>query len=297
MGPAEPATCSARSSALGEPLVGTASRYRFWLLIEQPGPWGHEALTESGFPPDVGAVLARRGRTLGMRILLIKRREDPRPESRRCFAAYTGVRDRRITSFEVADPAELLDLDLRTLASNRLAGLGEPVTGSLFLVCTHGKHDQCCARHGAPLYRALAAFPEVWESTHIGGDRFAGNLVCFPHGIYFGRVPPHEAVAVARGYTGGLIDLRYHRGRSCYSPPVQAAEHRLREDLGLAGIDDLTLTEHRVVAANVHRVEFRDPGAVTHTVEVRVEPGDEQLLTCKATEAHRPRRFAVRAPV
>jgi hypothetical protein len=294
MGPAEPATCSARSSALGEPLLGTASRYRFWLLIEQPGPWGHDALTDSRFPPDVGAVLARRGRTLGVRVLLIKRRDDPRPHALRCFAAYTGVRDRRITSFEVEDPAELLGLDLRAQTSIRFAGLGEPVTGPLFLVCTHGKHDQCCARHGSPLYRALASLPEAWETTHIGGDRFAGNLVCFPHGIYFGRVPPREAAAVARGYVGGLIDLRYHRGRSCYSPPVQAAEHHLREDLGLAGVDDLTLTTHLLVAANVHRVEFRDPGGTARAVEVRVDPGDEQLLTCKATYAHRPRRFAFR---
>jgi hypothetical protein len=295
MGPAEPATCSARSSALGEPLLGTASRYRFWLLIEQPGPWGHDALTDSRFPPDIGAVLTRRGRTLGIRVLLIKRRDDPRPDSRRCFAAYTGVRERRISSFEVGDPAELLGLDLRALTGSRLAGFGDAVTGPLFLVCTHGKHDQCCARHGGPLYRALASHPEAWECTHIGGDRFAGNLVCFPHGVYFGRVPPRDALAVTRGYEDGRIDLRYHRGRSCYSPAVQAAEHHLRATLGLAGIDDLALTAHRVAGPNRHRVVFEDPDGTARTVDVRVEPGDEQLLTCKATRPHRPRRFALRS--
>jgi hypothetical protein len=294
MGPAEPATCSARSSALGEPLLGTASRYRFWLLVEQPGPWGHDALTDSRFPPDVGAVLDRRGRTLGIRVLLIKRRDDPEPAARRCFAAYTGVKERRITSFEVGDPAELLGLDLRALTGARFVGFGEPVAGPLFLVCTHGKHDQCCARHGAPLYRELAGVPEAWESSHIGGDRFAGNLVCLPHGIYFGRVPPGDARSVARGYTDGRIDLRYHRGRSCYSPAVQAAEHHLREEGGLEGVDDLALTSHRVLGSGLHRVEFRDLHQVTFAVEVRVEPGDEQLLTCKADRTHRPRRFTAR---
>ena len=28
----------------------------------------------------------------------------------------------------------------------------------------------------------------VWQCTHVGGDRFAGNLVCFPEGLFFGRV-------------------------------------------------------------------------------------------------------------
>ena len=29
---------------------------------------------------------------------------------------------------------------------------------------------------------------------HVGGDRFAGNLVCLPEGLYFGRVGPEETL-------------------------------------------------------------------------------------------------------
>ena len=33
----------------------------------------------------------------------------------------------------------------------------------------------------------------MWQSSHIGGDRFAGNVVFLPEGLYYGRVEPAEA--------------------------------------------------------------------------------------------------------
>jgi hypothetical protein len=147
-------SCSSLSRALGEGLEGTASRLRFWLMVEQPGPWGHDALVESGFPPEVGARLLLAGASVGLRVLLIKRRDRPTRGPRRCFAAFTGRRDRALRSFEIDDPGELLDLDLPAMIRSRFRGLGTPLDGPLFLVCTHGKHDACCARHGAPLSRA-----------------------------------------------------------------------------------------------------------------------------------------------
>ncbi|HJV03656.1 MAG TPA: sucrase ferredoxin [Actinomycetota bacterium] len=295
MRPAEAASCSARSLARAEPLLGTASRYRLWLLVEQPGRWEHDALLESGFPPDVGARLRDLAVRLGMRVALIKRRTRPWPmERRRVFVAFTGVSERRIRRFEVDDPADLLDLDLAGHAGGRFAGLGDPVDGPLFLVCTHGKHDPCCARRGAPLYRALADRPDAWECTHIGGDRFAGNLVCFPHGVYYGRVTPSRAAELAEGYAEGTIDLDHYRGRSCYSPAVQAAEHHIREREGITGVDDLTLVSHRALGGGVHRVGFQGADGRVHEVVVTVEPGEPRLLTCKATERHRARRFSVR---
>jgi hypothetical protein len=294
--PAEAASCSSRSLAAEEPLIGTASRYRLWLLVEQPGRWGHDALVESGFPIEVGTGLRELGVRLRMRVALIKRRDRPWPSTRRrCFAAYTGVGERRVRTFEVGDPGELLDMDLVALARGGFTQLGDPFAGPLFVVCTHGKHDPCCARRGAPLYRALAELPHVWECTHIGGDRFAGNLVCFPQGVYFGRVPPHRATELAEAYQGGKLDLEHYRGRSCYSPPVQAAEHLLRERHGLDGIDDLELLAQRSEGGDTYRVSFRDPKGVEREVLVRVTLSQPRALTCKATELHSARRFSVRA--
>jgi Sucrase/ferredoxin-like len=293
MSAAERPSCSSLSRALAEGQEATASRLRFWLMVEQPGPWGHDALVESGFPPEVGARLRLLGDGLGLRVLLIKRRDRPERGPRRCFAAFTGRRDRALRTFEIDDPGGLLELDLSALVRSRFRDLGAPVEGPLFLVCTHGKHDACCARHGAPLSRALTGVEgEHWECTHVGGDRFAGNLVCFPHGLYFGRVPPGAARSVADGYARGRIALDYYRGRSSFEPAVQAAEHHLRRAGGLVGVEDLVLAGHRR-DGEVHAVDFLARGVV-HTVEVEELWAHERPLTCKSLHPHRPRHYVLR---
>jgi hypothetical protein len=277
-------------------MYGTASRYRSWLLVEQPGPWGHDALVESDLTGSIGEALRDRGRALGVRVLLIKQRARPRVGRRLCYAAYTGVRERRIASFEIDDPRALLHFDLRSLTGRPDPGMGEATSGPLFLVCTHGKHDACCARHGAPLYRALSDLPHgtTWECTHVGGDRFAGNLLCLPHGMYFGRVEPDAAPAVASAYAKGLVDLEHYRGRSCYSPTVQAAEFYLRRHLSITGVDDLTVTRHEILGGARRRVAFEvAPDASQHVVELEVVGQGERLLTCKSTRPHRPRSFTL----
>lgn len=286
-------SCATLSASLGEPLTGTASRYRHWLLIEQPGRWGHDALVESAFPPTVGAALRSRAEALHLRILLIKQRERPPGTGRRCFVAYTGIREHRLASFEAPTPRDLLILDLESLVERRFEGFGEEVEGPLFLVCTHGKHDPCCARLGLPLYGALAGFGDgaVWEATHVGGDRFAGNLVCFPHGLYFGRVGPEDAARVAGSYAAGRIELDRYRGRSAHSPAVQAAEHLLRRRTGLLGVDDLVPLRHEVLGEGRHVVVFVDAEGDEHPVEVEIDRDDSRLLTCKAAREYRPRRF------
>ena len=291
----EAAVCSSVSLAADERLAGTASRFRFWLLIEQPGRWGHDALVDSPFPPEVGARLAATGARLGVRVLLIKQRRRPVALRRRCFVAYTGRERQRVASFEVDDPGDLADLDLEALAAGRFEGFGEPVADPLYLVCTHGKHDPCCARLGGPLYRALARDPRVWEATHVGGDRFAGNIVCFPHGLYFGRVGPDDAAGVVDGYARGEIALDFYRGRSAYPPAVQAAEAFVRRRQGVTGVDQLALRSVRRLGRGHHVVTFERAGGDVPEVEVRVGRRDPRILTCKSIEPGRPLAFAVRS--
>jgi hypothetical protein len=290
---AEPGLCAARSAAVGEPLAGTASRFRHWLMIEQPGPWGHDALVEAGLPTEVGAALKERGDDLGIRVLLIRRRDRPNPASRLCFAAFTGRQEQRLATFEVHDPRELLSLALDSLVERRWKGFGRRVPGPLFLVCTHGKRDPCCSRYGGPPARALADRPDVWECTHIGGDRFAGNLVCFPHGLYFGRVDVGSAARVADAYARGTVVLEHYRGRSSYPPAVQAAEHELRTTLGLSGVDDLVLRQHDRETGGRHRVVFQVPGGEPRRVVLRESRQESRLLTCKAERPHAPRSFVL----
>ena len=65
--------CSALSAALGEPTVGTASVASAWLCVEQPGPWGSDALRDSHLDGSLAAELSEHAAGSGVRIVLIRR--------------------------------------------------------------------------------------------------------------------------------------------------------------------------------------------------------------------------------
>jgi hypothetical protein len=297
-------TCSAICRALDEPLLATASRVRAWVLVEQPGPWGSDALVSSRLDPAAGAALHRRARASGARVLLIRRPGRTPPGRRRVFIAHTGRRARWLERLLVDDPADLLGLDWSRLDLGDPPGYGDPVDGSLYLVCTNGRHDQCCATWGRPLAQALAGVTgeQLWESSHIGGDRFAGNLVCLPDGAYYGRVDPADAARVVSLHERGEIDLEHYRGRCCYPPVVQAAEHFLRREQGLTSLDGL-VAEHREDApGGVVAVRFASgagaarsggdwPTGAAGRWLVRLLVGaatPERPLTCHAARPFRP---------
>ncbi|HEX6338960.1 MAG TPA: sucrase ferredoxin, partial [Jiangellaceae bacterium] len=226
-------------------MQGTASRVRRYLLVEAPGPWGVEALRDSRLPDGLKRELRRRSRSTGVRVLLIRRFGGPRTVRHpQVYVVDTGTPPASVGG-QLTDIRDVLDPSLWSTTPDTRANLdrhGEP----LFLVCTHGRHDPCCAERGRPVASALsAAYPEhTWECSHMGGDRFAGNLLCLPDGIAYGRVAPEDAPTIAREYLDGRLDLAHLRGRGRYPFAVQAAEWHLLTKLGLTGKNDLVLAEH-----------------------------------------------------
>ena len=75
--------------------------------------------------------------------------------------------------------------------------------------------------------QALAARQpgQVWESTHVGGHRFAANLVILPHGLYYGPVGVPQATAAIAAYQQGTITPQRYRGRAGQPKPTQEAEY------------------------------------------------------------------------
>jgi hypothetical protein len=237
-------------------------------------------------PERVGLELQRRCRAAGVRPLLIRRVSSTTSaaDGLACFAIRSGPEPPWIERTRLAKVADILDLDLPALGRGVRPGF-EPVDGAIFLVCTHGRRDVCCAERGRPLAQALAtALPhQTWESSHVGGDRFAGNLVAFPHGLYLGRVRAGEAAEVARAYAKGRVSPQHLRGRSCYPMPVQAAEHALRTSQGFDRVDDVGLerTEGR---RGVSTSTFRTPMG-RFSVSVAIEESAPSFLTCHSPVA------------
>lgn len=285
--------CAEVARAGGEPLSATASRVEQWLLVEYTGYWPYEPLDAPVFAGELREHLAAQLAALRPARLVLVKRRDRGDGVVRVLHGRTPERGGAFHRIELDRHRDLLDLDL----TGRGRAPGEPVSHPLLLVCTHGIRDRCCARYGQALYRELARHTDqdwLWQASHVGGDRFAGNLVVLPEGLYFGRVGPEDAAPLFNAYRDGRIDLDRYRGRSCYPFPVQAAEHHVRRTARLTGIDDLRLVEVRREGSTFEVVLREEATGARHEVVVVAEHGEPTFLTCKAREPRRPLRFVVR---
>jgi hypothetical protein len=282
--------CADESRENEEPLFATASTVDHWLLVEYRSLWSHDAFAGSGLSEQVKAYLreqvAARRRT---RLLFIRSRARRGVPGLLAYSATSREGEADLRRLAIEAYPDLLEVDLA-------GGAGDPVEHPLLLVCTHGKHDPCCARYGRPLYDALAEEVEpdwVWQSTHVGGDRFAGNLVVLPHGLYYGRVERSSAGAVLDETLAERVCLDFYRGRSCFSFAVQAAERAIRLDTGLFGIDDVGLVAAHRRQDGVWTVAMSALGRGIEEVDLREQAGELVHLTCSSDTLRRPRRFVV----
>lgn len=295
---AERFSCARESWALDEPLLGTASQVERWVVLEQPGTWGADALRQSSLPLEVAEELAARCRRLRARPLLIRRcggRDDGR---RRVFVASSTPGASWVRRIVLDDAAQVLDLDLEPLADGEPVD-GEAVAGPLLLTCTNGRHDACCAEYGRGVAEALdEPFDgRAWECSHIGGDRFAANVLVLPEGVYYGRVTPSAAVGIGHLHEAGALSLPHYRGRSVWPFDVQAAETLLRIHLGIDGIDDVRPVRRQRFDAERVDVDLETPGQ-RWRVELEVGPDPHpQQLTCSAPRPGHPPRYLARGIV
>jgi hypothetical protein len=280
--------CADAAELRGDQRYATAAPGLRWLLIEHPGPWPRRAFDTS---PVLGR-LAERAAAHGIRAVLI-RRPGRQPANARVNWAYVDARPgSEGVWWAVADDYEaLLDVPLDT--PDR-----PPSPDPVHLVCAHGKHDTCCAVRGRPVAVALEdTFPgTAWECSHVGGDRFAANLVVLPHGLYYGQVDPTTAVEVAREYRRGRVVVGPLRGRSVFSPAVQAAQHHARLALGEFGVDALPPVAVEQLPDADGGVRWRvtlDADGAPVTVVLAVSLSEPAQLTCAALRPQSARVFTL----
>jgi (2Fe-2S) ferredoxin len=267
-------------------MLGTAAPATRWLLVEHPGGWAPAALDSPGID-DAGADrLHRTALSVGGRVVLVRRPGRA--------AVPAAARPRRWTVLDLdgrrqegtwhrSDDLLAADAALRHGPDDSAAG--DP-PGPLFLVCTHGRHDVCCAVRGRPVAQALAVrWPQqTWECTHIGGDRFAANLLVVPDGTVYGGLDAARAIDVVQSHLSGSVDLEHLRGFSAHRPPVQAALAAVLRAHGPAAVGDVTPGE--VVADGGRwRVEVLGRGGLPARSEVTVRRTSQPAarLTCSAS--------------
>lgn len=247
--------CSLDSLEANEEMYGTATTVETWLVLEYNGRWSGDAFRDSRIPETVKAVIKRYLETFPNSRLQLVKKQEPGGDGIKLFIAHSREIDPILREITLGGYEDLLDEDIVAIIKDRGSELKEPI----FLICTNGEHDKCCGKFGMPVYVEAAAGmygQETWQTTHIGGHRFASTFVCLPHGLYYGRAREGKTAQQIFGeYKNGRIDLESYRGRSCYSAPVQAAEYFLRRETGIREISAFYLKDVKESAGEIN-VEF-----------------------------------------
>ena len=280
-------TCAEESRALEETLAGTFKPADTFFLIEsnlpEYGGWSGSIVKAASSAGEFAPILRHLQGLRRAKILFIRR---PRGDGKNFFIAATNQDEPKIYQAELDDYADLLALDLTSLAEERaprLHGREMAQIDELYTVCTNGRHDPCCAAYGTPVYQALAdqAGPDrVWQTTHIGGHRMAATLIAFPQGIVYGHVDPLDVESLLMNHRAGYILTHKYRGRGCYAGhdldeaahlAAGAAEAVIRDSTRQYGIGDLRLTAVADLNDGRRRISFRGSnGASTAEVGTRM---------------------------
>jgi hypothetical protein len=254
--------CSECSLMVGEQLFGSAPRADVWILLEYTGPWNNKALPQSGLPDTIKAHIdGWMSRLTNPKFQFIKQRDGESTGPYTLFIALTREQRPLLFEFELDDYADILTLDVPALVANP-GGYEQYLRKSpIFTVCVNGRRDVSCARYGQPAYNELHRVAGVngWQTTHMGGHRFAATMACLPSGVVYGRVAPDDVAEIVEHTLNGKIVAANLRGRSYYNGPIQAADYYLRGILGIDTLHGVEFIGSEMAGPSAWTVRFHTP--------------------------------------
>ncbi|MDQ0983095.1 sucrase ferredoxin [Streptomyces sp. V2I9] len=272
--------CADAARERDDPFAGTAPYGTVWVLIEFRRGWPANGYDGLALDPGTKALVYSAAQAHRARILLVRRHGRHRPDDGGRWAVlrhdgFGGLRQRWGGWHR--------DEDLARIAA-ALDSPGEPGLPPVVLVCAHGTHDTCCAVRGRPVGAVLSdRWPDlVWECTHVGGDRFAANVVVVPDGVYYGNLDARSAVTVVEEHLADRIHADHLRGYTTLRPPQQAAVAGLLGRFGPASryAYDVIGTVRDQQGWRI-RVRDRADRARGFDVEVRARRTPPHRLTCR----------------
>jgi hypothetical protein len=307
-----PIYCSDLSRKAGEPLIGSATPTSRYLLIEYNGSWGEKALNESDIPTEVKNYLNQFTKSdKKTKALLIHRPAEDRliddrtdmhlPSKLHFFLASVTPSSQAIYTFEIESYEQILEMDLKGIfeqpEDHQAVYREEP----LLLVCVNGRRDRCCALHGMPVFNALteatskSTTPVVWQCTHLGGHRFATNMLVLPHGLLYGRVDSNSAFEILRSARTNSVYLPNLRGRTAYMSAVQVADYFLRQQTGEMSLKAFEFIDAQEIGDSAWTVTFEQPDhGQSYRLKVLAEETSVEVYeSCQLDKTTRLVRFAV----
>lgn len=299
-----PTDCSVIWDNAHASALGTAPAAKFWVALEQNGPWGARAATQSRLDRKLGESLERMCQDAGGRLILIRRpgrhsdlgdshaRKVPR---QRVYVAGALTGRPWLLEADLDDPARLSLLPMACLGSSDIDAAQDTLPeleaspGPVLMICANSRRDLCCSVRGRPVaIESGSQRPgKVWECSHTGGHRFAPTGLILPYGQTFARLTSTSAVAAidaaSRGEVPtGLLGQTYDRGRSHLTAPGQAAESMVREQIHEPNLLALSTTAAaRPDQENAWQCRVRHlDGRHWEVVAVRSPAGDDLPESC-----------------
>ena len=271
------------------PIFGTAPETKRWILVEYNGPWGKQVLPYSSLSPSIKNYLQNLVDNLESVKLLFIKRSDRRDAKDIQVYLIDNSDEFRMQSFRLREYEELPFSHIEQFFDNTDR---KSQTEPLYLVCTNGKRDMCCAKFGLPLYQALCKHrgTSVWQCSHFGGHRFAPTFIHFPSGGCYGRIPQDSVEDVLNSIEGGYIVESGYRGRTGIPKIAQAAEYLFNKRIG---------TNRNTRFINVSRIEQNYTVTLEwqgkqFKLELECIEGAPEMADCTSTKLVTQKRYQLK---
>ena len=253
---------------------GTAPVVDFWILIEYKAQWSRDAVVENDLPDQVkswleGSVDALKAKGRKPRVQFIRRDRTEGGPLQLFVCESSELRTHTFGSY-----SELTDVSLEE-------DVAELVQSNHYFVCSHASRDLCCSRYGLATWRRLHELSggRSWQSTHLGGHRFAPNVLVLPQARLYGRVHLPQVERFFKKVEKGEVDYDLLRGKSEFPSEAQVCECLVE-----AAVESVASYDSNSVRFHSEKGE----------IEVSVPPSDEipVIASCGDAEPKLVRQFS-----
>ena len=220
--------CSVLSRNSAEPLAGSAPFARHFVFITWPKKyWQYEALeAKGGFPQGLKKWMKEQSEVNGKISIRLVSRAGLGQDKVEIYIYPEKYCYSNVLPSQIPAVLESYFRDGITAAFSPA-----PIEGEQIFICTHGRHDKCCAKFGQELADKMRyhvsrqkTAVEVWDSSHLGGHRFAATMIDFPAGRAYGHLSADELPNYLASRKAAQVYGRAYRGSVFLSGLEQVAE-------------------------------------------------------------------------